>query len=398
MTFHHGHFRTLAVQGTTWGLMAGIASSTLLAVQTEFSLRKKDVVLGESVYVSFFVSNKTGRLVNYSVSPEKEGNFAFKAVESPGGVIELAPYIPTGGLTSERRLLAGQSESIDILLGEYLVFTRPGKYTLECRANFAIFNAEGGIVSSGTTGTLKFTVRQDNVELARIVGELCHKLDSYDERVVAVRELLVMREPVALGCLTRLLADKDARLAEMALMAIGRIDSEGAKQVLDHYTKPIEERLKRQQAEEKLNYESRQKQERKEFSTTNGRRVLGPVDGAVVSVKSISDKLRTTHITLNLQSPMPFEQFLDFVGVKTGCRIMVGQMDHGNSRESWRRSKTCPSLKITMQYDGTNLTVDGKMQNATAEEILNAITAAASMRYLIDDQAVHVLTNQEDIP
>ena len=51
-----------------------------------------------------------------------------------------------------------------------------------------------------------------------------------------------------------------------------------------------------------------------------------------------------------------------------------------------------------MQYDGTNLTVDGKMQNATAEEILNAITAAASMRYLIDDQAVHVLTNQEDIP
>jgi hypothetical protein len=154
-------------------------------------------------------------------------------------VTVLDPYYEFGGISAIRQLEPGQEMTDDVLLNEYLYFSRPGQYVVSCDLDVDVTDARTGVVQAHSfRGQIDLKLVEDPDIKRATIGALAADLDSQDsQRQLRASGILAeLRDRSVVPIMVRGLHLKNGAVVENLLLGLGRIDSEEARSALSDFS------------------------------------------------------------------------------------------------------------------------------------------------------------------
>ncbi len=205
------------------------------AVEVSLKPDKPEVMLGEPVFVTFEVRNASGVDLQTSVGGDyrnrlgRPDSFRLSATSEEGHFVrEVDAGANMGGLIAAEKIPAGATHATRLFLQHWVVFERPGTYTVVCKKHLSLADAgtsfslrgEGWAnVETETKATLK-VVPFDRATL----GEVIERLGARLAEATAAESDYLVNDRKARDALTALSFVEDRRVVPH-LAAVMKLDT-----------------------------------------------------------------------------------------------------------------------------------------------------------------------------
>jgi hypothetical protein len=292
-------------------------------------------------------------------------------------------------------------DSIRILLGDYLWIKEPGVYTVRCTAKFPVVDSSGSPIVSNASGLIRFTIRQDEEELARIVASLGARLRASGTREDAVWQVLVVHHPLVLPHLGSLLNDPDEAVASSAVDAIKSIGGAEARRILTAYESSGTKQPKVPRRMEQASSETNRSRSwiQKEHGTIlyGGTAFLSTNDAAtndLATATTESEKtqarLSATRMVLDVRQHMSFEDMIGVLAVKGRCDIVLDERVLSDGFPGEGLLVTGAIHRMAMGRDSSGMWVTVTARDISLLELLRTVAETAGATCLVKDGRVWI--------
>ncbi|NCC94546.1 MAG: HEAT repeat domain-containing protein [Opitutae bacterium] len=206
------------------------------SIRFGFSIENDRYVVGEPMWAQATVSNGSPQEIWLAIQYRPDNSYRFFVEDNAAE--RLDPYYYMGGFFEKEPVPPGGVHVRRILLSSYLRFNRPGTFCVWCMPTFPIETPDGKRWIEGRFGDEVEMVRDDE-KLRKIVAGLEGGLDARDweARENAIRQLVVVRHPLALAPLQRVLADSDRSHVQSALEGIAGTEGAEAWDILTDFVR-----------------------------------------------------------------------------------------------------------------------------------------------------------------
>lgn len=206
-----------------------------------FQPDESQLILGQPTFVTFTVTNRTGKPYRFMVGGDNRGsvrhnNFHITAVDEEGQAVkDPYNYNHFGGLAQEITLNPGETHTERLFLGHWLAFERPGKYTVTCQRTLEDFGAESGNAKLAIETKFPLEVLPYNQQkMALAIAKFSAQIDqaSGEELRQATIALASIDDPAVISPLAQSLQRGDFLNKLPALEGLAKFTNEAASTAL----------------------------------------------------------------------------------------------------------------------------------------------------------------------